>query len=131
MNAGLPLREVSVLGMSYAAKLFENNDSGGYRYWNAKAAETGYASAALGLGANLSGRGAQYGFTTDLIKAYALMTLLKELDGGGGMRDNAEGVLSKLTGQMSDSQISEAKTIAIQWKASHPSLSYFPPKLGY
>lgn len=117
--------------MAYAAELYENNDLAGYRYWNEKAAEAGYPSAVYGLGINLSKKNSEYGFSTNLIKSYALLELLTSLDGGGGMDGYAKNALPNIMRQMSESDITQGKIFSEQWKSSHPPLSFFPPKLSY
>lgn len=117
--------------MGYAAILFNKKDLKGYRYWNEKAAEAGYASAVFGLGVNLSKKTNEYGFEIDLVKAYALISLLQELNGGGAMQDNVDDVLPIIGQQMSKEQISEAEKFKMKWKLDHPPLSFFPEKLRF
>jgi len=72
-----------------------------------------------------------YGFKLDLVKSYALLSLLYELDGGGHVRRDVEDVLPDIAKKMSPGQIDEAKIFAKKWKDSHPPLSFYPDKLGY
>ncbi|AZD35823.1 hypothetical protein C4K22_3080 [Pseudomonas chlororaphis subsp. aurantiaca] len=116
--------------MEYAAICAEKKDFDKYRYWSKKAAETGYAGAVFGYGINLSKPSSEYGFSYDPVTSYALMTLLLELDGGGGMKDYASYELPGISAKMSSEQIEKAKTFSKEWKDNHPPLSFFPDKLS-
>ncbi len=65
------------------------------------------------------------------MKGYGLISLLLELDGGGGAKEYAEDILPEIAAKMTPEQIEQAKTFAQEWKATHPPLSYFPEKLGF
>ncbi|WDG53418.1 tetratricopeptide repeat protein [Pseudomonas chlororaphis] len=114
----------------FAAVLYDKKDLEGFRKWTEKAAETGYAEGIFGYGYYLSGKYPEYGFPVDLVKSYALLSLLLELDGGGTAKDDAEYVLPKIKEKMTPLQIVEAEKISSAWKASHPPLSFFPFKLS-
>lgn len=116
--------------MEYAAILFEKGDVESFRYWNEQAASVGFATTVYGYGSDLAHEPDTYGFPYDIIKGYALIYLLKELDGGGGMDANVNDKLPKIAAKMTQNQIAEAKIFAQQWKATHPPLSFFPDKLG-
>lgn len=116
--------------MEYAAILFESGDIEGFRHWNQRAASTGYAETVYGYGSDLAHEPDTYGFPLDLIKGYALIYLLSELDGGGGMQANVEYKLPLIAAKMTLEQISEAKEFAKIWKSGHPPLSFFPDKLS-
>lgn len=47
------------------------------------------------------------------------------------MQENVEYKLPKVASKMTPEQIEEAKVFAAKWKATHPPLSFFPPKLGF
>lgn len=116
--------------MEYAAILFEKGDIEGFRHWNEQAALTGYAETVYGYGSYLAHEPDTYGFPLDIIKAYALVYLLSELDGGGGMQVNVEYKLPLISEKMTLEQIIEAKEFAKNWKATHSPLSFFPDKLS-
>ena len=116
--------------MEYAAILFEKGDMESFRYWNEQAASIGFATTVYGYGSDLAHEPDMYGFPYDIIKGYALIYLLKELDGGGGMDANVNDKLPKIAAKMTQTQIAEAKVFAQKWKATHPPLSFFPDKLG-
>lgn len=116
--------------MEYAAILFEKGDIEGFRYWNEQAASIGFATTVYGYGSDLAHEPDTYGLPYDIIKGYALIYLLKELDGGGGMDANVNDKLPKIAAKMSQAQLAEAKIFAKKWKATHPPLSFFPDKLG-
>ncbi|ERH54095.1 hypothetical protein O203_05165 [Ectopseudomonas chengduensis] len=110
---------------------FLEGDDTAIRYWTEKAVSLGSAEAIYGYGAFLAHEPEQYGFPLDLIKAYGFIYMLKDLDGGGGMQENVEYKLPKVASKMTPEQIEEAKVFAAKWKATHPPLSFFPPKLGF
>lgn len=99
------------------------------RFWNQKAAESGYASAVFGYGSYLSKTPSEFAFPYDPVKSYALIFSLLELDGGGGMHDYASDILPEISEKLTPEQIEQAKQISKEWKVTHPPLSYFPDKL--
>jgi hypothetical protein len=116
--------------MEYAAILFEKGDVEGFRHWNEQAALISYATTVYGYGSDLAHEPDTYGFPYDVVKGYALIYLLKELDGGGGMDANVNDKLPKIAAKMTAEQIDEATEFAKKWKATHPPLSFFPEKLS-
>ncbi|AUG44186.1 sel1 repeat family protein [Pseudomonas chlororaphis] len=116
--------------MNYAEVLYNKKDLEGFRNWTEKAAEAGYTEGVFGYGYSLSGKYPEQGFPLDLVKSYALLSLLLELDGGGSAKDAAEYVLPKIKEKMTQLQITEAEKMSSVWKASHPPLSFFPFKLS-
>ncbi|MGE8145243.1 tetratricopeptide repeat protein [Pseudomonas frederiksbergensis] len=116
--------------MEYAAILFEKSDIKGFRYWNEQAALAGYASTVYGYGSDLAHEPDTYGFPFNIVKGYALIYLLRELDGGGGILDLAESKLQKIASKMTPEQIVEAEKFAKTWKATHAPMSFFPDKLS-
>jgi TPR repeat protein len=116
--------------VEYISILFQRNDLEGARHWWEVAAKTGYQNAVASYGAYLSHTPDKVGYPIDLVKGYALVSLLEELDGGGNVQVYVEGKLPKIAEKMTPAQIKEAKKYAIDWKASHPPLSFFPEKLG-
>jgi TPR repeat protein len=115
--------------MEYAAILFESGDVEGFRHWNEQAALVGYADTVYGYGSYIAHEPDTYGFPFDIIKGYALVYLLSELD-GGGMQVNVEYKLSLIAAKMTPEQIIEAKEFSKKWKSTHPPLSFFPDKLS-
>lgn len=115
--------------LEYGAILAEKNDLQGYRFWNEKAAATGYVTAVFSHGWNLGKEPSEFGYTHDSVKSYALLNLLLELDGGGGMPDYVNYILPGISAKMTQQQIEEAKNLSKQWKETHPPLSFFPEKL--
>jgi TPR repeat protein len=116
--------------MEYAAILFESGDVEGFRHWNEQAALVGYADTVYGYGSYIAHEPDTYGFPFDIIKGYALVYLLSELDGGGGMQVNVEYKLPLIAAKMTPEQIIEAKEFSKKWKSTHPPLSFFPDKLS-
>ena len=116
--------------MNYAAILYERGDVEGYRHWVEKTALTGYATTVFGYGSDLAHEPDRFGFPLDLIKGYALLYWLSELDGGGGMKENVEYTLPRIAAKMTVEQIEAAKKFSQEWAASHPPLSFFPDKLS-
>jgi len=47
------------------------------------------------------------------------------------LKEYAEDILPDIASQMTAKQIEQAKAFAKEWKATHPPLSFFPPKLGF
>ncbi|MGF6127451.1 TPR repeat protein [Pseudomonas frederiksbergensis] len=116
--------------MEYATILFEKGDIEGFRYWNEQAALAGYAETVYGYGSYLAHEPDRYGFPLDLVKGYAYVYSLSELDGGGDMQTNVEYKLPIIAAKMTPAQILEAKGLAKAWKVSHPPVSFFPDKLS-
>lgn len=117
--------------IEYISILSQRNDLEAVRYWWEVAAKTGYVNAVASYGAYLSHTPDKVGYPIDLIKGYALTSLLQELDGGGNIQVYVEEKLPRIAKKMSSIQIDEAKKFAIEWKASHPPLSFFPKKTGF
>ncbi|WP_149086837.1 tetratricopeptide repeat protein [Pseudomonas prosekii] len=115
--------------MGYVEVLASNKQFDLLRFWNQKAAESGYASAVFGYGSYLSKKPSEFAFPYDPVKSYALIFSLLELDGGGGMHDYASDILPEISEKLTPEQIEQAKQISKEWKATHPPLSYFPDKL--
>ncbi|OQR27465.1 hypothetical protein BWR15_30555 [Pseudomonas sp. T] len=115
----------------YAGQLQDEGDIDQARSWLKKGAETGYAAMFGEYAVSFSIPGNDWGIPTDYVKSYGLMSLLLELDGGGGMLIFAQGRLPKIAEHLTPEQIEEAKKIGAEWKATHPPLSYFPDKLGF
>ncbi|MCF4997858.1 sel1 repeat family protein [Pseudomonas syringae] len=117
--------------MAYAAILYKRDDVEGYRYWNEQAALAGYANTVFGYGCDLAHEPDTFGYPLDLVKGYALIYLLTQLDGGGGMQENVNEVLPLIEKKMTTLQILEAKKFAKRWGETHPPLSFFPDKLNH
>ncbi|MCU1771305.1 tetratricopeptide repeat protein [Pseudomonas sp. 13B_3.2_Bac1] len=117
--------------MEYAAYIHESGgDLEVARHWIKVAAEKGYESGVTSYGAYLAHAPERFGFELDLVKGYALTSLLKELNEGGSMQSYVEEVLPEIAEKMTPDQIKEAENFAAQWKNSHPPLSFFPDKLS-
>jgi len=101
------------------------------RYWVEKAASFGYEAGVYNYGYFLAVDPKALGFTEDRIKGYALISLLKELDGGGTAQTDVEEILPQISEKMTPTQIQEAKNFADKWKTTHPPLSFFPEKIGF
>ena len=114
----------------YALVLAEKNDLEGYRVWNEKSALTGYALTLFEYGSDLAHEPDLYGYPLDRVKGYALIFLLEELDGGGGLQADVTDQLRKISLKITPDEIIKAKKIAAVWKADHPPLSFFPEKLS-
>lgn len=116
--------------MAYVAILYEEGDLPGVRYWLEEAAKTGDQNAVSTYGAYLSHTPDRVGFQLDLVKGYGLVSLLKELDGGGSAKTYLEGKLPEIAAKMTPDQLAQASEFAKKWKATHPPLSFFPDKLS-
>lgn len=117
--------------MEYAAYLHENSgDLEIARHWIRTAAERGYERGVTSYGAYLAHAPERFGFEFDVVKGYAITSLLKELDEGGGMQSYVDEVLPEIAQKMTPAQLVNAEKFASEWKASHPPLSFFPEKLG-
>ncbi|MFG6203087.1 tetratricopeptide repeat protein [Pseudomonas retamae] len=116
--------------MEYGEILYKRGDIKGFRHWNEQAALTGYAPTVFGYGADLAHEPDTFGYPLDLIKGYALISWLTELDGGGGMKENVEYTLPRIAAKMSAEQIEAAKKLSKEWASSHTPLSFFPDKLS-
>lgn len=101
------------------------------RYWVEKAALIGYEAGVYNYGYFLAVDPKALGFTEDKIKGYALISLLKELDGGGAAQTDVEETLPQISEKMTPTQIQEAEDFATKWKTTHPPLSFFPEKIGF
>ncbi|AZC50664.1 MULTISPECIES: tetratricopeptide repeat protein [Pseudomonas] len=117
--------------MGLAAILIGKKDLEGFRLWNEKAANSGYVEGVFGYASYLAGEPSNYGYSLDFVKSYALLSLLLELDGGGGVRRDVEDILPNVAEKITPEQIQTAEKLAHEWKATHPPLSFFPPKLGF
>jgi len=116
--------------MEYGEILHKRGDIEGFRHWNEQAALAGYAPTVSGYGADLAHEPDTFGYPLDLIKGYALISWLSELDGGGGMKENVEYTLPRIAAKMSVKQIEAAKKLSKEWASSHSPLSFFPDKLS-
>ncbi|MGF6513553.1 TPR repeat protein [Pseudomonas sp. BT76 TE3572] len=115
--------------LAYAAIQGRKKDWEQFRSWNEKAAMTGYVSAVYGYGSYLAGQSPEYGFKEDLVTAYASISWVLELDGGGGMREFALDELPEIAAKMTAEQIEKSKKTLTEWKVTRPPLSFFPDKL--
>lgn len=115
----------------YATILLNKQDYAGYRLWVERAARTGYVSAVFEYGLGLAPviEDLDYGYEQDMVKAYGLLSLLLELDGGGGMAGRAARSQAEFEDQMTAEQLDQAREFAAEWKATHPPLSFFKQKL--
>jgi len=112
----------------YAGILSRSGNREGHRYWIEKAAKTGHASSIYSYGALLLDLYHEHDNEEDLVRAYGLISLLLELDGGGSPNKGAaEWKLAEIAEQtkITADQIAQAQAFAEQWRASHPPLSFF------
>ena len=116
--------------MAYVAILYKEGDLPGVRYWLEEAAKTGDQNAVSTYGAYLSHTPDRVSFQLDLVKGYGLVSLLKELDGGGSAKTYLEEKLPEIAAKMTPDQLAQASEFAKNWKATHPPLSFFPDKLS-
>lgn len=116
--------------MDYLEILLSDGDMEGIRHWLELAAETGDQAATSNYAAYIAHTPDKVGYPLDIVKGYALFTLLKELDGGGGIKGYVEKKIDRIAEQMTPEQIEKSKAVAKEWKATHPPLSFFPDKLG-
>lgn len=118
--------------LEYAAILLQRNgDLKIAQYWIAESASTGYEGGVTSYGSYLAHEPDWFGFPLDLVKGRALITLLRQLDGGGNIQAYVKETLPKIEKKMTSQQIEESLKFAEAWSASHPPLSFFPDKLGY
>jgi uncharacterized protein len=117
--------------IAYAHILHEEGDIAGVRHWMEEASKLGYVDAVSSYGAYVAHTPDLLGYPLDLIKGYALIYLLQELDGGGNMQVYVEDTLPEIAAKMTPEQIEDAKVFAKEWKSTHPPLSFFPDKLGF
>jgi TPR repeat protein len=116
--------------MDYIEILYKQGDLEGARHWLQAAAETGDQKAISSYGSYIAHTPDQVGYPLDLVKGYALISLLKELDGGGAIQNFVEDTLNEIGSKMTPEQIENSKAAAKEWKDTHPPLSFFPDKLG-
>lgn len=116
--------------MAYVAVLYKEGDMDGVRHWLEEAAKTGEQNAVSTYGAYLTHTPDRVGYPLDLVKGYGLISLLKELDGGGSAQVYLEEKLPEIAAKMTPEQIAEADEFTKKWKATHPPLSFFPDKLS-
>ncbi|QXI18109.1 tetratricopeptide repeat protein [Pseudomonas hamedanensis] len=109
----------------------EKNELEQARYWVEKAALKGYEAGVYNYGYFLAVDPEALGFTEDKVKGYALISLLKELNGGGSIQTDIEETLPQIAEKMTPTQIQEAEEFAAKWKDTHPPLSFFPEKIGF
>ncbi|WP_085707695.1 tetratricopeptide repeat protein [Pseudomonas sp. B35(2017)] len=116
--------------MDYLQILYEEGDMNSVRHWLEVAAGTGDQTATSNYGAYISHTPDSVGYPLDLVKGYALFSLLKELDDAGGIKDYVDRKIEKISEKMTPEQIEQAEGVAKEWKKTHPPLSFFPDKLG-
>ena len=117
--------------MSYADILWKRNDMAGVRHWIEKAAEQGHLETVYSYGSYLAHQPDKVGYPLDLVKGYALVSLVAALDGGGSSPEFAREELPKIAAQMTPEQIKQAEAFANEWQRTHPPLSYFVNKYGF
>jgi uncharacterized protein len=109
----------------------EKGDLEQARYWVEQAASTGYESGVYNYGYFLAVEPNTLGFTMDKTKGYALISLLKELDGGGTAQVDVEETLPQIAKDMTPKEIEHATQLAKKWKNEHPPLSFYPEKIEF
>lgn len=116
--------------MDYLQILFEEGDVVGMRHWLETAAATGDQAAISNYGAYIAHTPDKIGYPLDLVKGYALFTLLKELEDSGGIGRYVERKSEEIREKMTSEQTEKSLEVAKDWKATHPPLSFFPDKLS-
>lgn len=101
------------------------------RYWLEQAARTGYEAGVFNYGYFLAFDPDALGFKKNTIKGYALISRLRELDGGGAVKADVEETLPQIAADTTLSDIEQAASIAKEWKNNHPPISFFPEKLEF
>jgi hypothetical protein len=125
-EAGLPK------GMQfYAGVLHEKGDLAGAFQWRKKAAETGLIGGVYAYARDLLNEEGALDISPDTVKSYALFSLIARLQGGGGSPEYARWALDDLRKKMSNTQLKEAEDFAVEWRDTHPPLSYFLPVYGH
>jgi len=120
------------IAMDYYLEILEKRgDIESVRKITIDMASEGDAHAVGSYGAYISHTPDKLGFELDLVKGYGLMYTLRELDGGGGLDVYVERKLEAIGKKMTPEQIEQAKEFAVEWKATHPPLSFFTRKLKY
>ncbi|SDT60643.1 tetratricopeptide repeat protein [Pseudomonas prosekii] len=115
--------------MAYVELIAAKKDYEAVRFWYQKAAESGYTEAVFGYGSYLAKNPSEIGFPYDPVKSYAIISTLLELDGGGGVKEFAKDLLAEIAPKLTSEQIAQATQMSVEWKKTHPPLSYFPDKL--
>ncbi|PWE38407.1 sel1 repeat family protein [Pseudomonas prosekii] len=115
--------------MAYVELLAAKKDYEAVRFWYQKAAESGYTEAVFGYGSYLAKNPSEIGFPYDPVKSYAIISTLLELDGGGGVKEFAKDLQAEIAPKLTSEQIAQATKMSVEWKKTHPPLSYFPDKL--
>jgi TPR repeat protein len=116
--------------MDYLEILHVEGDTASIRHWLELAVDTGYQAAVSSYGAYISHTPDKLDYPLDLVKGYALFSLLKDLDGGGGIKRFVEKKSDSIAEKMTPEQIEQSKVVAQEWQATHPPLSFFPDKLS-
>jgi len=116
--------------MEYLETLYVKGEMESTRHWLEVAAATGEQSALSNYGAYISHTPDKVGYPLDLVKGYAIFSLLKELGDSGGVQDYVDRKIEKIAEKMTPQQIEQSKIVAQEWKATHPPISFFPEKLS-
>ncbi len=116
--------------MEYLETLYAKGEMESTRHWLEVAAATGEQSALSNYGAYISHTPDKVGYPLDLVKGYAIFSLLKELGDSGGVQDYVDRKIEKIAEKMTPQQIEQSKIVAQEWKATHPPISFFPEKLS-
>ena len=125
-EAGFPLGM-----MGYASLLIKQDRINEASSWIRRAAEGGYVEAVYSYASYVAHMPDKFGYPLDMVKGYGLLSLVAQLEGGGGAQDYAQRKLDRLEGIMTSEQIEEAKVFAAEWERTHPPLSFFVPVYGY
>ncbi|VVP85892.1 tetratricopeptide repeat protein [Pseudomonas fluorescens] len=116
--------------MEYLETLYVKGEMESTRHWLEVAAATGEQAALSNYGAYISHTPDKIGYPLDLVKGYAIFSLLKELGDSGGVQDYVDRKIEKIAEKMTPEQIEQSKIVAQEWKATHPPISFFPEKLS-
>jgi TPR repeat protein len=116
--------------MEYLETLYVKGEMESTRHWLEVAAATGEQAALSNYGAYISHTPDKVSYPLDLVKGYAIFSLLKELGDSGGVQDYVDRKIEKIAEKMTPEQIEQSKIVAQEWKATHPPISFFPEKLS-
>ncbi len=117
--------------MWYAGELYEKGDYTKAFEWRKRAAEAGFINGVYAYAKDLLNEEGVFDISPDMVKSYALFSLIARLEGGGGSPEYAQWKVDELRPKLSVVQLEEAEAIAGEWEKSHPPLSYFVPVYGY
>lgn len=114
--------------MQVAEICYAKGDLEGARIWLRRSTEAGYVRALYSYASYIAHEPDQLGYPYDPVKAYALFSLIAEID---SQDENDKEALRQLGSKLKPEQLNEAKVFAEEWKRTHPPLSHFDPRFGF